>query len=68
MQFLGIFQAMVPLFYWALTGISNAYELFVNNKLFDFEKIFKSANPKAGTKSSNKFPRLRSDPYNLRKL
>ena len=38
MQFLGIFQAMVPLFYWALTDISNAYELFVNNKLFDFEK------------------------------
>ena len=68
MQFLGIFQAMVPLFYWALTGISNAYELFVNNKLFDFEKILKSANPKAGTKSSKKFPHLRSDPYNLRKL
>ena len=55
MQFLGIFQAMVPLFYWALTDISNAYELFVNNKLFGFEKILKSANPKAGTKSSNKF-------------
>ena len=31
MQFLGIFQAMVPLFYWALTDISNAYELFVNS-------------------------------------
>ena len=68
MQFLGIFQAMVLLSYRALTDISNTYELFVNNKLFDFEKIFKSANPKAGTKSSNKFPHLRSDPYNLRKL
>lgn len=59
---------MVFLFYWVLIDIFNVYELFVNNKFFDFEKIFKSVNFKVGIESLNKFFYLWFDFYNLRKL